>query len=275
MDLDLYVYIKQEKPTVIPSNVVGQPGVEAESLAVWGFSAGEVSAIGGALVLTTASQASSVYGQIPAQPERWTKLSDRTIYFVYGTGSAAEALKTAINNQNFKYYDDEKGLSAVRTLPNSGSTKLAGVMVARPDKPLIGNVIKETDPQAFGMVDMIIKVARLEVIAGGLYSPDQINVGEVTQAFEKGTVSNLNAGILITLNIGLPGFAIEPIVGKLLTENQFTKVTVGNITVYKGVQTTSQGEKLSIAIRVEGSTIFAALSGKEAYAETLVTGVKM
>ena len=60
--LDLYAYAKQDNPTVIPANMVNAPhDVEVESFAIWGATAEDDLALGMALTLTNASDASSLY----------------------------------------------------------------------------------------------------------------------------------------------------------------------------------------------------------------------
>jgi len=69
LDLDAYVYVKQEQPTRVPGSLVGQDDLAVESLAVWGVVDGSQLAIGGALTFTNAADAARVPGQVRPSPE--------------------------------------------------------------------------------------------------------------------------------------------------------------------------------------------------------------
>ena len=273
MDLDVYVYLKQDSPTTQPAEMINAPlDVAVESLAIWGVSTEDDFAFGGALTLTSATQADKVHSQIPPQAETWTKLSGSTIYLVHGSGKAAESLKRAISNNDFKYYDDIKALEAVDKLPGGGTTRLAGVAVARPGKALFSYIAR--GGEGMGMVNTIMTLVRLEVIVAGLYSPGPIDVARVATVMEREDgIPNLDLGILVLLKSGLPGFIVEPAVKKFLTEADFTERSLGELTMYQGSFDTGGGQALPILVRIEGNHIFAAISGKEAYAQTLITSI--
>lgn len=273
MDLDVYVYLKQDSPTTLPAEMINAPlDIDVESLAIWGVITEDDFAFGGALTLTSAAQADKVHSQITPQAETWTKLSGSTIYLVQGSGTAAESLKRAISNNDFKYYDDIKALEAVDKLPGGGTTRLAGVAVARPTKALFSYIAR--GGEGMGMVNTIMTLARLEVIAAGVYSPGPIDVARVATVMEReGGIPNLDLGILVLLKSGLPGFIVEPAVKKLLTEADFTERSLGELTLYQGSFDTGEGEPIPVLVRIEGNHVFAAISGKEAYAQTLITSI--
>lgn len=273
MDLDVYVYLKQDSPTTLPAEMINAPlDIDVESLAIWGVITEDDFAFGGALTLTSAAQADKVHSQITPQAETWTKLSGSTIYLVQGSGTAAESLKRAISNNDFKYYDDIKALEAVDKLPGGGTTRLAGVAVARPTKALFSYIAR--GGEGMGMVNTIMTLAKLEVIAAGVYSPGPIDVARVATVMEReGGIPNLDLGILVLLKSGLPGFIVEPAVKKLLTEADFTERSLGELTLYQGSFDTGEGEPIPVLVRIEGNHVFAAISGKEAYAQTLITSI--
>ena len=274
MNLDVYVYVKQDSPTTLPADMINAPiDIEVELLAIWGVSTEDDFAFGGAFALTSASQATKVYSQIKPRSDVWSKLSGSTIFVVQGSGTAAESLKRAIANNDFKYYNDSKGLRAVATLPDGGATKLAGVAIAKPSKALINYITKGRDTEGLRMVNTILAIARLDVIAAGLYSPEQIDVAGLAIAMEReGGISHLDLGILVLLKSGLPGFVVEPAVKKILTEAEFNETSLGDLTLYQGSFDT-QGQAVPVLVRIEGNHVFAAVSGKESYAQTLITSI--
>lgn len=273
--LDVYIYAKQDSPTTIPAEMVGAPyDIEVEAGAIWGVPAEDDFALGMGLTLTSASDASKLYAEINFEEYGWKMLHGNTIFFVHGSGAAAESLKTAISNLDFKYYDDSESLEAVATLPSRGTTKPAAIALAKPSEALIGFIAKYTNPEELKQINMILKLVNLKVIAGGLYSPHQIDIAEMAQIMGgDGSISNLNLGLLILVKSGLPGFLLEPIIKKFLMESEFTETNFGEFTLYKRSWDIDDGEAIPILIRIEGNCIFAAVAGQESYAETLITSV--
>jgi len=275
MDLDVYVYVKQDSPTTLPADLIDAPiDIEVESLAIWGVRAGDDFAFGAALTLASASQAATVHSQITPKAATWTTLSGSTIYVVQGSGTAASSLKTAITNNDFKQYDDNQALKALARLPDGGTTKLAGVAIVKPSKELIRYIVKDADPEGLGMINPILTIARLEVVAAGLYSPHQVDVARVAaMTKDNGSVFDLDLGMLIVAKSGLPGFLVEPAVKKLLTEMEFTERSLGEFTLYQRSWDAGEGQAVPVLVRLEGNYVFAAISGQESYAETLISGI--
>lgn len=276
MELDVYVYIKQDSPTTLPANMITAPlDMDVESLAIWGVRTGDDFTFGAALTLASASQAATVHSQITPEADIWTALSGSTIYVVQGSGPAAGSLKTAITNNDFKQYDDNQALKALARLPGGGTTKLAGTAVVQPNKELVQYLARNTNPEGLGMINTMLTMARLEVVAAGLYSPRQIDVAGVAAAMkDKGGIFNLDLGMLIVAKSGLPGLLVEPAVKKFLTETEFTERSLGEFSVYQRSWDTGEGQVVPVLVRIEGNYVFAAVSGQESYAETLISGIK-
>ena len=113
-----------------------------------------------------------------------------------------------------------------------------------------------------------------DVVIGGLYSPHQINVAKAVEVFGKGVgISTLDVGMLVLVKSTLPGFVVSPVAKSLLVDYGFTEIKFSEFSVYKGVWVSPDNSEISILVRIEGNHIFAAISGQEAYAETLVTSV--
>ena len=272
--LDLYIYARQDGPTTIPAGMVGMPGdIEVEALAVWGISAEDGFALGMGLSLTSDSDAAGLYDDINLEGNGWKLLSGSTIYLVHGSGTAAESQKTAISNNDFKYYDDGEALEAMATLPDYGATKPSAIVLAKPNV-LISFIARGTDSETIGRIDMILKLVNLKLVAAGLYSPQQIDIARIAAIMgSDGNISNINLGVLILVKSGLPGFLVEPAVKKFLTEFEFTETEVGGFAVYKRSWDTGKGGAIPVLVRIEGNYIFAAVAGQDSYAEALITGV--
>lgn len=275
--LDVYLYAKQSSPTTIPAKMIEvSQDVSLESLAIWGVPAEDDFALGFALTLTSDSEASIVYDEITLEEYGWKKLSGDTIYLVQGSGTAAESLKTTISNNDFKYYDDSESLKAVALLPDGGTTKLAAVALVKPSDALIDFITKAANTEGSDLINIVLNLVNLKVAVSGLYSPNQIDVAEIAEVTDiGGDIHNLDLGLLVLVKSGLPGFIVEFATEKFLTRYQFTESKLDELTVYKGSWDTHDGEAVHVLVRVEGSHLFAAVSGQEAYAETLITSVQV
>jgi len=275
--LDVYLYAKQSSPTTIPAKMIEvSQDVSLESLAIWGVPAEDDFALGFALTLTSDSEAAIVYDEITLEEYGWKKLSGDTIYLVQGSGTAAESLKTTISNNDFKYYDDSESLKAVALLPDGGTTKLAAVALVKPSDALIDFITKAANTEGSDLINIVLNLVNLKVAVSGLYSPNQIDVAEIAEVTDiGGGIHNLDLGLLVLVKSGLPGFIIEFATEKFLTRYQFTESKLDELTVYKGSWDTHDGEAVHVLVRVEGSHLFAAVSGQEAYAETLITSVQV
>ncbi len=275
--LDVYLYAKQSNHTTIPADIINVPqDVNIESLAVWGVPAEDDFAFGIALTLTNDSEASTVYDEIESEGYGWKKLSGKTIYLVHGSGLAAESLKTAISNNDFKYYDDDEFLNAAALLPDGGTIKLAAVALAKPGKALIDFITRASNTQRTDQINLMLKLTNLKVAASGLYSPRQINVAEIAEVINKGgSICDLDLGLLVLVKSSLPGSIVEPVVRNFLTEKGFTETKLGELTLYKGSPDIDGGEAVPVLVRIEGNHIFAAVSGQESYAEKLITGIQL
>lgn len=274
IDVDVYVYFKQENPTTIPKGLIGTPlDLEVESLALWSIPTEDKFILGGGLTLTSTDDAAKIQVQIPGNGETWTMLSGRIIYFVRGSGVIAEDMKAAISRNDFKYYDDQKALAEVALLPDSGTTKIAAVGIIIPSETLIKLIMNNIAPESSDMINSFVPWARLQVIAGGLYALHEIDIARILQTIELGGTWESDLGILALVKSGVPGFVATPIVQKLLSNAGFTEIKLGELTLYKGSLDTGKGKTIPVLVRIEGNRIFAAISGQESYAQTLITSI--
>ena len=274
-NLDVYIYIKQDAPTTLPADMIEGPfDIVAESLAIWGIPAEDDFAFGGGLTLTSADDASKLHAQIARVQEMWTILSVNTIYFVEGSGIAAETLKTSISENDFKYYDDEQSLRVAAVLPTGGDTKLAAVAIVKPSKVLIGRIAKNADPEALGLINMVLKVAGFNRVVAGLYSPHQIDVAEIARVIgHGGSISESDLAALIVVKFNVPGLIVQPIAKRILAGQGYLETTLGELTIYKGFLDTDGDNATPVLVRIEDNYIFIAISGQEPYAQTLITSV--
>jgi hypothetical protein len=275
LPLDVYLYVKQEQPTRLSADTFGLPvDMEVVSLAFWGVAQEDEVGFGAGLTLSSARQAKDIYQQVSSGLEGWSKLSGNTIYFVYGSGTAARSLRKAIEADDFKPYDDADGLEAAAALPATGG-KVAALALVKPSEQLIGALAGDVDEDGRKLINLALKLIRLKVIAAGVYAPGQVDVaGLMAQAEAYGVSSDRDLGILAMVQSGLPGFMVKPAVEKLLDEQDFSPTETGEYKLYRRPWATGDGGTTHVIIRVEGSKVFIAVSGRESYAEKLISSVE-
>ena len=132
----------------------------------------------------------------------------------------------------------------------------------------------DVDDQEQDLINFILDLINLKIICGGLYSPDQIDVEETVNLINSGaSLSETDIGLLLMVRSGIPNLLLQPAVGKILTEQQFTQINSGEFVLYKGSLDTDNGGVVHLMVRVENSDLLIAASGQENYAETLINSV--
>jgi len=277
LPLDVYLYGKQNSPTTIPAKMLdASQDVKVESFAIWGVPADGDFAFGGAFTMTDSAAAAAVFDKMDVEEYGWKKLYGSTVFLVIGSGPAAKSLQTAISNNDFKYYDDSEALQAVALLPSGYTTRLATVAIAKPSDALMGFITESLDTGGSEFISTVLKLANLKIVAGGIYSPRQVDIAAMAEIIDGGgDISGLDLGVLFLVKSGYPGLVVEPAVKKILTENEFTEINVNGLILYRGSREIDSGQEVTILVRIEGNHIFVALSGQESYAETLITSVQV
>ncbi len=274
VDLDAYIYVKQDKPTRIPGKAIGaSANANVESMALWGIAKEGGFAVAGALTFTSAADASKIRDQVPSQAGVWTAVSDRTVYFVRGSGPAEDSLKTPISKNDFKYYQDKDILAELALFPNGGNTKPAAVVIVKPNKSLVTLLANHTDRQTSDLMNALMSYAQVQSVIAALYAPAPIDVADLAQRLERGNIWESEVGVLASVKSGLPGALVGPIATTYLGNAGYTTTTVGALTLYKG-SLNAGGKSIPVMLSVEGNRIYTTASGKESYARTLLTGIK-
>lgn len=277
-EIDLLVFGKQDEPTRIPARMIdAMRDIDVDSISVWGVPSGDDFAIGIGITLATAGEASRVYQAINAEADAWTYLNGNAIYMVEGTGEAATELKTAIQEEDFRTYDDAEFQTAIAKLPpNTTDANLVGIAVAAPTSNMIAFASEsENDEGTMSMINLALNMLNLQVIAGGFYSEEKIDIAEIDEMLEQDKdLSLINAGAVALIKSGIPGLILEPAVEEILKQQEFSETTIDGTTVFVGYGDNDEGENVVIIVRVEGNSIFASVSGNRSYAENLIMSVQ-
>ena len=233
-------------------------------------------AFGIGITLANASEASNAYDLVSIEGGRWKRLSGNSVYFVSGSSAAAESLKTAISKGDFKPFDDKKALKAVTILPSGETTKLTGIFITKPSEAVMNLIVKVIPFEGSGLINIMLQLADIEVIVGGLYPPERIDITKIVNAIEgDGNFSQLDSSLVILFKSGRPSFLVEPVANKkILVESGYTKINIGDATLYKAPWNTDSSGTTPALLRVEGNHIFVAISEQESYLKTLITSIK-
>ena len=234
LNLDLYLYVKQANPTVVPADLVGSTtDIDLDSLALWGIVENNDYSIGGALNFCDAADALTGYSLIPAETGLWTMLSGRTIYAVYGSGAPFERLKSAIINNNFKKYVDAQALNEVAALPYTSTNKPIMIGVLKPRPEVIKLIENHIDTDFSRTIDNLTPWAQPQILTLGLYSSQPVSVADIQNRLENGTLWDLNFGVLASVISAGPASVFSATADKYLADNNYEKIKLENITVYR------------------------------------------
>ena len=275
VELDMYAYAKQKVLTTVPADVANLPhDIAVESLAVWGVTDAETMAFGIGLTFDTEQTARDIYPKITGSDDVWKFLRSNNLYVVKGSGMGSAALQNAIKNNDFKDYDNKQLLEAANLLPQTVRAKLIGIAMAKPSKQMLNFAGENIDIGNLAQIKEILNLANLEVLIGGLYSPNSINIAKAVQiARGNGNLADLNVGVVLAVKSGHPAILVEPTMKRILLQQGLVKTRIGELTLYKGYLSNSQFEPVPVFARIESNYLFMSISGQEAYAETLITSI--
>jgi hypothetical protein len=274
VNLDLYLYGDQGSPTSLPKNWFNATSdIQVNSLALWGVVNGDTYGIAGALMFANASDASNVYSSLSSKRNIWSKLSDRTIYAVQGSGGPAESLKNAIANNKFKPYDDTQALGETAVMPIGELSRPLAIGIIKPSQDAINLVKKYINPDTALTLDNIYKWAKPRTILFGLYATQPLNIPDVVQRFSNNTIWDMDLGVIASVDSAFPGFIVSPIASHLLDQQGYSQKSLGSLNVYKTTIDAKNGKTIPVLINVSGNHIFVTASVKEAFAETLMTEI--
>lgn len=275
VNLNVYVYAKQKNLTTIPADIINMShDIQVESLAIWGVPGEQDMAVGVGLTFSDAETAAEIYDLILEDTDTWKLLRGNNLYVVQGSDSEADSLKAAIINNDFKAYDNAKLIQAANLLPRSVRAKLIGIAMAETSNQLVNFIATNVSSGTVEQMNDILRLADLQLLIAGLYSPHEINISRAIQVVRgDGNIEMLDMGLIVAAKSGLPGFLVQPQVKNILIEQGLTETQIGEFTLYKGFWKNPYTGDIPVIARIEGNYVFITLSGQEEYAETLITSI--
>jgi hypothetical protein len=275
VDLDVYVYINQQVPTKIPKNLIGTSSdISVQSLAIWGIIASSTQyTVAGALTFTSPADASTVFGLFPAISDIYTRLSNNTIYFLRVSGPSASSFRSAIDNNNFKHFDDSRALEEVSKLPYGGTTNPGIIGVVKPTQQAVDLAKKYVDSNTANTLQTVYSNGKPSEIALGVFSPQPLDLANIAQQSSNGTIPTIDLGVVVAISSAYPGIIFSPVANRAIAGQGYPEVKVGNLTAYKD-STSLGGKAVSIYLNVSGNQVFVAASPSDSYAQTLLTGIR-
>ena len=275
VDLDVYLYANQQVPTVVPKSLTGAPvDISVQSVSIWGIVNSDTQyTLAGALTFTSSSDASAVFSQIPNTTNIYTKLSNNTIYFIKGSGGPAESIKNAIDNNNFKKYDDQNALAEVSKLPSGGTTNPGLIGVVKPTQAAVNLVKQYLDQNTANTINSVFSYAKPEIIALGVFGSQPLNLADLSQQVANNTIWNSDLGVVVAIDSAYPGFIFSPIANHVIANQGFSQVTIGNLSAFKDSVSLGNGTTIPVYLNINGNQVYATASGNDAYAQTLMTSI--
>jgi hypothetical protein len=276
VDLDFYVYIDQQVPTVIPKSLTGAPAdISVQSLAIWGITNNDSQfAVAGALNFDNSAEAGAVFTQIPVSANNYTKLSDQTIYFLKGSGGPAESLKNAIFHNDFKQFDDKNALKEVAKLPSGGTTIPILIGIVKPKSAAINFVKLYLDQNTADTVDTLFSYGKPKIIALGVFSSQPLSLAKITERISDNTVWDMDLGAVVSMDSIYPGPIFSQVTARVIANQGFPEAMVGNLTAYVDSVNIENGKTIPTYLNISGNHLYATASGRDSYAQTLLTSIK-
>jgi hypothetical protein len=274
IDLDMYVYIRQDNPTAVLKDIINVPiDINVVSMAVWGVDNEENYAFGGGLEFTSLIESGEMHGKISGTTDIWTSLSHEMIYFTHGSGAAVDTLKSAISAKNFKYFDNEIALAEMSLFPDSDSMNLVGLAVARPGPILIDVIVRNTTPDISELLEVLIHTANLQIVTAGIYSQNQIDVSTIIANPELTNILVSQVGILASAKSEWLGVLVGPIMRQVLGTAGYEYTELDECTVYKSYLDLGLAQDIPVLFRIEDNRLYVAVSLQDSYATLLITNI--
>jgi hypothetical protein len=275
VELDVYFYVKQENPTLVPGSLVGAADdISVQSMVIWGVVDDDSQyTLGGALNFSNSSDAGAVFAMIPENTAIYTKLSESRVYFVRGEGNAVESIKNAIDTNDFKLYNDNQALEEVSHLPSGDTYKAAVIGVIKPDQSVVNLVKRYVGQNNASIIDSTFSDVKPTIMALGVYSPQPINLAELEQQISGRTALDSDLGMAVSVNSVYPGVIFGPVTRRVLGNKDFPEIQIGELSAYRGSVTVKDSQVMPVYINISGNHVFAASAVKDSYARDLLSGI--
>lgn len=257
MPLDAYLYIRQSQPTGIPGSFFGLPSDAAiQSIEAWAVPSGSSESVGTVITLAAQRDASALYPFIPDRPDLWKMLSGSNIYVVWGTGSGAEGLKTAISARRFvSLKEAEKDAwNLMERLPGSPEAKPLAAGFVRINERLIDFVQKKSPGGPDESMASNVKLARIEMAAVAFYTSRDL---KILDFMSPASLRDSGPGGIMIARSSYPGFVISTALGQAASRLNIEKTQIDGKPAYYRIVDIPGGEKVHIYFNNSGQYIYA------------------
>jgi hypothetical protein len=273
IDIDLYVWAQQEKPTIIPSSILRTKNdILIDSIAIWGTVVGNELVVGAAVKTASADDARLLDNLISMDANGWKMLSGDVLYMVSGSASAREPLKNAITSLNFKYFDDAELLRAASRLPNNTTDCPIAIGVIKPSIELVNYLAKDATDEQTKQLRTIVELVDPRAIAIGVYSQKPLDVVQLLGVMQgKIDSSKLDICALGVIQSGRPNLLVESTAKTLLKRSGFDEISFGTHVLYRMWINTNQQQKIPLLVWLNGNRVFASAAIQESHAQQMVS----
>jgi hypothetical protein len=159
----------------------------------------------------------------------------------------------------------------VSRLPSGGTTKPGIIGVIKPNKTAVNMVKRYIDQNTSSTVESIFSYAKPSIIVLSVLSSQPVDLADMANRISNNTFWDVDLGVALSVNSAFPGIVFSPIASRFIAGQGFPEVKVGDLTAYKYSAEIGNGKSISIYLNVSGNHIFATASGKDFYAQTLMT----
>ncbi|MBM3155251.1 MAG: hypothetical protein FJ008_07950 [Chloroflexi bacterium] len=273
VDIDLYIWAQQEKPTIIPSSLLRtEADILIDSIAVWGMVVGGELVVGTGVKAASADDARLLDSLVSMDANGWKMLSGDVLYLVSGSATAREPLKNAISRLDFKYFDDVELLRAASRLPNNTTDRPIAIGVIKPTVELVNYLARGATDEQTRQMNTVIELVDPRAIAIGVYSKKPLDVAQVLGVMQgKIDVSKLDICALGVMQSGRPSLLVESTAKTLLKRSGFDEIAFGTHVLYRMWINTNQQQARPLLVWLNGNRVFASAAIQEAHAQQMIS----
>ncbi len=257
MPLDGYLYVRQSQPTVIAGAFLGlsfDPAIQ--SIEAWIVPSDAAESFGAVLTFVTRQDAEAIFRIIPDQTDLWKTLAGNNIYVVWGTGSGAEGLKKAVNDNHFVSLkeSDSDAWNLIGRFPGTPDVKPSAVGFVRVEDRLIDFAQKNSPAGSNESVVSAIKLAKISIAVAAFYST---GVLKITDLLSPSSLKEAGAGGILIAKSDYPGFVISSALGQASSRVKIEKTDIDGKTAYYTSVDAPAGEKVHVFFNNSGQYIYA------------------
>lgn len=257
MPLDAYLFFQQSQPTPLPGKLSSLPAeVAVQSTEVWVVPAESTEIVAASVTFLSAQDATNLFPAIPDLNELWKYLAANKIFFVYGSGSAADQLKNAIKTQQFVPLATAApdAWELMQRFPGQPASKPPAMGFVRIQDRLLafaqkyGNGVYNEDAVS------ALKTAKIEMVGMAMYSTRMLQVADL---LSPANLKDTDLSGIVIAKSSYPGVAVSAALGPLAPKLSLAKTDVNGKVAYNRTIDAPAGVKVHVLLNNSDQYILA------------------